>query len=103
MTLNVLKAGFFSTNGEVVNLCFRTLNKVSSIIHDKAKSQEPDSPMLQLMIWEWLTQPQGMTPNQSSPLPKGKQTKASKAQAELDGYVSESGLFGFIRAYRKHE
>ena len=38
MTLNVLKAGLFSTEGEIVNLCFRTLNKVSSIIHDKAKS-----------------------------------------------------------------
>ena len=38
MTLNVLKAGLFSSDAEVVNLCFRTLNKLASIIHDRAKT-----------------------------------------------------------------
>ena len=59
--------------------------------------------MLQLMLWEWLTQSQNPTPNQNKTPSKGKQTKASKAQAELDSYVPEAGLLGFIRACRKHE
>jgi hypothetical protein len=38
MTLNVLKAGLFSANADVANLCCRSLNKICSIIHDRAKN-----------------------------------------------------------------
>jgi hypothetical protein len=56
------------------------------------------------MLWEWLTTAQSdATPAQNASLTKTKQSKHSKAQLELDSYVGESGMLGFIRAYRNHE
>ena len=115
-TLNVIKSGLLSEDAQVANICARCINKIVTIIAERAQYQltereadEAPSANLQVQIWEWFTQGnnfEGVKANRSQS-PKKNQKPSSvpkrtlreqKKIKELESLLNESGIKAFLKA-----
>ena len=105
--MNVLRAGLFTKDPELCNLCCRVFTRLTSILND---SQQQDGLNdVRLEFYDWLIVRQKLkktvkstSPNRSAKKLEPLQRASRNEPKDMDLTLTESGLATFLRAYNKH-